>query len=166
MAIQRFLPRVLLLLATALVLLAPAAAAQDGASWAVNAGIFNTHGDDTPFEAGVELRLRPRTKANLVPAFGLAGTEKGSFWVYGGLRLDWEVTESWIVTPQLAVTAYEDGDGFDLGGVVELRSGLEIAYRLESGSRLGILFFHLSNARIYDENPGSNSLVLTWTFGR
>lgn len=132
----------------------------------MSAGIFNTHGHDTPFEAGVELRLRPRTKARLAPAFGLAGTEEGSFWVYGGLRLDWQAAENWFISPQFAVSAYEKGDGLDLGGVVEFRSGLEIARRLKSGSRLGIMFFHLSNARLYEPNPGSNSLVLTWTFGR
>jgi len=165
-AIQRILPRTLLLLTIASAALAPAAAAQDGPAWAVNAGIFNTIGDDTPFEAGVELRLRPRTKMNLVPAFGLAATEEGSFWVYGGLRFDWQAAEGWFISPQLAVTAYENGDDLNLGGVVEFRSGLEVAYRLPSGSRLGILFFHLSNARIYKVNPGSNSLVLTWTFAR
>ncbi len=169
MAILRTLPRFLLLSATALLLLllAPAAAAEDGPTWAVNVGIGNTDGEDHPFEAGVELRLRPRTKANLAPAFGVAATEEGSVLVYGGLRLDWEASESFFVTPQLAVGAYEQGDGLDLGGALQFRSGLELAYRFESDARLGLLFFHLSHARINgDRNPGSNSLVLTWTFAR
>jgi len=166
LTIQRILPRTLFLLAIAFAALATAAAAQDGPMWSVSAGIFNTHGHDTPVEVGVEVRLRPRTKWRLAPAFGVAGTEEGSVWAYGGLRLDWQAAENWFISPQFAVSAYEDGDGLDLGGVLEFRSGLEIARRLKSGSRLGILFFHLSNARIYDPNPGSNSLVLTWTFGR
>ena len=68
------------------------------------------------------------------------------------------------MTPQFAVTLYEDGDGKDLGGPLEFRSGLEVAYDFARGPTVGLLFYHLSNGDFYDFNPGSNSLVLTVAF--
>ena len=151
-------------------LTAPAAGAVGLGGWAFYGGIYNTANDDNPTELGVEYRFSglkipklPATVA-LKPAVGVAGTEDGNAWVYGGLRLDLKLA-SWVVTPQFAVSLYEDGDGRDLGGVLEFRSGLEVAYDFGK-ARVGLLFYHLSNADLYDFNPGSNSLVLTVSFGR
>ena len=68
------------------------------------------------------------------------------------------------MTPFTGASIFEEGDGKDLGGTVEFRSGFEISYRFDSGSRFGVYFYHLSNARIYDDNPGSNSVGLVWAF--
>ncbi|MEM7584109.1 MAG: acyloxyacyl hydrolase [Acidobacteriota bacterium] len=169
-----------LLMATGLlwVFAADAAAADGSNGWAIYGGIFDTRGDDRPgvddrpFELGIEYRWREierfelPSRLQLKPTAGLAGTEDGNVWIYGGLRLDVQLGERWVMTPQFSVALYEDGDGKDLGGVVEFRSGFELAYRFEKGQRLGLLFYHLSNAGLYDSNPGSNSLVLTWGFGR
>ncbi len=151
--------------------LAPGAEAIGLEGWAVYGGIYNTANDDNPTELGVEYRFAglkvPKLPGSIAlePAIGIAGTEDGNGWIYGGLRLDLKLG-GWVVTPQFAVALYEDGDGRDLGGVLEFRSGLEIAYRFGTGPRVGVLFYHLSNADIYDFNPGSNSLVLTLSFGR
>ncbi len=150
---------------------APGAEAIGLEGWAAQGGIYNTADDDNPLELGVEYRFAglkvpglPVSMA-LKPAVGISGTEDGNGWIYGGLRLDLKLG-GWVVTPQFAVALYEDGDGRDLGGVVEFRSGLEIGYRLAAGPRVGLLFYHLSNADFYDFNPGSNSLVLTLSLGR
>ena len=42
----------------------------------------------------------------------------------------------------------------DLGGANEFRSGIEVAYHLENGMRLGLGWDHLSNLEIYARNPG------------
>ena len=151
----------------------PSAEAQDATGWAVYGGIYDTAAEEQPVELGVEYRWPTLELGNLLPArlalepaAGAAGTEDGNFWVYGGLRLDLELGGGWVVTPQFSVALYEKGDGKDLGGVLEFRSGLEVAHRFAGGQRLGVLFYHLSNADFYDLNPGSNSLVLTWGFGR
>ncbi len=139
--------------------------------WSVYGGIYNTANDDNPTELGVEYRFAgikiPKFPAFIVlkPAAGIAGTEDDNFWAYGGLRLDFKLG-SWAVTPQFAVSLYEQGDGRDLGGVVEFRSGIEVARSFAAGPRVGLLFYHLSNADFYDFNPGSNSLVLTLSLGR
>ena len=151
--------------------MAPGAQALGLEGWAVYGGIFNTANDDNPTELGVEYRFKglrlPKLPASLAlrPAVGVAGTEDGNFWAYGGLRLDLKLG-AWAVTPQFAAALYEDGDGRDLGGILEFRSGLEVSYRFGTGPRLGLLFYHLSNGDFYDFNPGSNSLVLTLSLGR
>ena len=150
-----------------------AAAAPEASGWAVYGGIYDTAAEEQrPVELGLEHRWPAITPGKfpaqlaLKPVAGIAGTEDGNVWAYGGLRLDLGLGRKWVVTPQFSVSLYEDGDGKDLGGVLEFRSGLEVAYRFAGGQRLGLLFYHLSNADFYDQNPGSNSLVLTWGFGR
>ncbi len=161
-----FAASVVLALATA-----PGAGAIGLQGWTVYGGIYNTANEDNPAELGVEYRFAglkiPKLPASIAlkPAVGAAGTKDGNAWVYGGLRLDLKLG-GWVVTPQFAVSLYEDGGGRDLGGVLEFRSGLEVAYDFGKGPRVGLLFYHLSNADFYDFNPGSNSLVLTLSFGR
>ena len=151
---------------------APGADAIGFKGWAVSGGIYDTANDDNnPLELGVEYRFAglkvPKLPVSvaLKPAVGIAGSEDGNAWVYGGLRLDLKLG-GWVVTPQFAVSLYERGDGKELGGVLEFRSGLEIGYQLGKGPRVGVLFYHLSNADFYHFNPGSNSLVLTLRLGR
>lgn len=139
--------------------------------WALSLGVFDTGGASLRGEAGLELRLAPIKPLrgytlSLVPAFGVSANEDGGAWLWGCLRYDWEVSERWVVTPYTGISLYEQGDGKDLGGIVEFRSGLEVSRRLAGGGRLGLSFYHLSNADLYDSNPGSNSLVLVWSPGR
>jgi hypothetical protein len=42
----------------------------------------------------------------------------------------------------------------DLGGPIEFRSGIEVAYHMENGMRLGLGWDHRSNLEIYARNPG------------
>ena len=45
---------------------------------------------------------------------------------------------------------------------MEFRTGAELAWRFDGKGRLGIAFHHISNASIYDRNPGTEMLVLTY----
>ncbi len=96
---------------------------------------------------------------------GLAGTDDGAYWAYAGTAYDW-LRGRWHVRPGFAVGLWERGDGKDLGGLVEFRSSIELAFEASERLRLGLLFYHLSNAGLYDRNPGSNSVVLVATFRR
>ena len=145
------------------------ALAQSHEGWAFSLGAFDVIDTDKAAEAGIEYRFEPFRlwRLDLKPVIGLSATSEGSYWGYGGFRWDLPLSsERWITTLGFAVSAYEDGDGKNLGGVVEFRSSIDVAYRLDNGSRLGLSFYHLSNARIYDLNPGSESLVVTWSLGR
>lgn len=136
--------------------------------WSFSLGAFDIIDSDKAFEAGIEYHFDSFKlwKLDLVPMVGVSATDEESYWVYGGARYDWPLGKRWVATPSFAVSLYEEGDGKDLGGVVEFRSSLEVAYRFDNGARLGLNFYHLSNARIYELNPGSESLVLFYKLGR
>jgi hypothetical protein len=69
----------------------------------------------------------------------------------------------WVLTPNTAVGAYTEGDGQDLGHVIEFRSGFELAYRFDDRSRLGVAVHHLSNASIGDDNPGTETALIYYS---
>jgi hypothetical protein len=92
---------------------------------------------------------------------GLAATDEGAVYVYGGLRREVPLDKQWSLTPSFAVSIYEEGDGHDLGGPIEFRSGLELSYRTSNRIQVGFTIYHLSHASIYEHNPGSNSVVFT-----
>ena len=160
------------LLALGLAALGPAAWADDepgtDSGWALSLGAFDIIDSDKAVELGIEYRFEPFRlwRLDLKPVVGLSATSEGNYWSYGGFRWDIPTEGRWIATLGFAVAAYEEGDGKDLGCPIEFRSSIDLAYRLRSGSRIGLSFYHLSNARIYDLNPGSESLVLTWSAGR
>ena len=150
------------------VLMPATAEAEDLSAWAFSIGSFEFI--DSRFEAlevGIEYRFDtfPFWFMELQPVLGVSGTDEDQIWAYGGFR--WDLTDGpWIPTIGFAVAAYDEGDGKDLGGVIEFRSSIDLAYQFDNGSRLGLSFYHLSNASIYDINPGSESLVLTYSFRR
>lgn len=135
--------------------------AQENGSFAVNLGVFNYNKTPTSLEGGLEIAGAPRAW-NLAPAFGVSGTEDGSVWLWGGLRRSFDLGSRWHLVPGFGIALYEEGDGKDLGGVVEFRSSIELSVEVGSRSEAGVLVYHLSNAGFYDLNPGSNSAVLVW----
>lgn len=154
--------------------LSPAAEAQenrwlapsDDDGWLVAAGAFDTAGDHQDIELTVgytlPYRIFPDRWFELVPEVGITATDEGGGWIWFAFLWRHELGDRWTVTPFTGGTLYERGDGKELGGVVEFRSGLELGYRLGGDRQIGLSFYHLSNADIYDANPGVNSLVVTF----
>lgn len=98
----------------------------------------------------------------LHPMVGVTATRDRDAYVYAGGGYDWQFKERWRLTPSFAVGAYHRGDGKDLGGALEFRSSLALAYAFENGE-LGLDVNHVSNAGYYDRNPGAESVMLTWS---
>ena len=141
------------------VLLAAGGGAAGAAELVVSAGMFNVGKSPTQAEAGLEARFAAK-RWGLRPMAGLSATEEGSFWAYGGLVRPVALSERWTLTPGFGVALYEPGDGKELGGAVEFRSSLELSVAVSQRARLGASIYHLSNAGLYDMNPGSNSIVV------
>ena len=142
--------------------------AWEDTSWFVaTGGIFDTNNNESEvYEFGLEYRGRPR-KWGLAGTGGAAVTSDSSYWGWAGLRRDFPLGEkrrTWFGIA-FGVSLYEQGDGKDLGGAVEFRSSGELTFRISPKARLGLNLYHLSNAGIYDLNPGANSLVLVAAFG-
>ena len=99
-----------------------------------------------------------------MPAFGGMATEHDTYYGWAGGAVFIPLAAHWGLVPELGVGVYEQGDGKDLGGSLEFRSGIEVTYRANDSIRVGVGFYHLSNAGLHEVNPGLNSLVLTFGF--
>ena len=89
---------------------------------------------------------------------GLSVAADGETWIgYGHTYL---VSRDQFFAEFHAMTGlYFDNGGFDLGGPLEFRSGIEVGYEFQNGIRIGLSHDHRSNADLfYDRNPGVESV--------
>ena len=127
-----------------------------------SAGVYDINDDRTAGDFRVEYRSDLRFW-EIMPFVGLMVTSDQAIYGYAGFGLDLFFGRRIVLTPNAAFGAYEDGDGKELGGTLEFRTGAELAWRFDDYSRLGLAFHHISNASIYDSNPGTEMLVLTYS---
>jgi len=145
---------------------APAArAGEDDTSFLVGgAGAFDLlQGDDQ----AVDFRLEYRHGKGLwivKPWVGFEGTSDGAIYGVGGIYADISLGRRFVLTPSFGVGAYDEGDGKDLGDTIEFRSQVELAYRFDNRSRVGVAFSHISNAGIGDRNPGTEILNVYYAY--
>lgn len=113
---------------------------------------------------GAEYRFR-QIGYGIRPTLGFNADSKGTAYGYGGFNLDIPFYQNRIyLTPNFMAGAYSKGSsGKDLGGAIEFRSGLELAYQMPNSHRVGLAFNHISNASIYDSNPGAETVLLTYS---
>lgn len=151
---------------TCLALLSPyAASAEESSALAFSTGVFDIDEDDNTAEFGLEYRFSPlKNTFDIIPVAGISASVEGNYWLYTGVRYDINLNDNWVLTPHFAVALYEQGGSKDLGYDVEFRSGLELAYKLNASSHLGLGLYHLSNASMGDDNPGSESIIISYSF--
>ncbi len=94
------------------------------------------------------------------PLIGLMGTLQGSIYGYIGINFDLLFWDHVLIAPGFSAGYYSKGQGKDLGYPIEFRSGLEFGWQFDDWHRLGVHFYHLSNASLGRKNPGEESIVL------
>lgn len=138
------------------------ARADDPAFFAFTGGYFDVwHRDDPAAEARIEYRS-DRKFWIFKPFGGIMGTSDGALHGFAGVLVDIYLGRRLVVTPSFAPGVFHDGNGKDLGHWIEFRSQIEVSYRFDDRSRLGISYNHISNASIGDRNPGVETLALTY----
>ena len=129
-----------------------------------NAGGYNAlRNNQNAFLYGAEYRFS-EVGYNISPILGAFGTRDGAAYGYAGFN--WNVAllpNQLFLIPNFAIGAYHNGDGKDLGGTIEFRSGIELAYQFQNTHRLGVALNHLSNAGIYSHNPGEENIIVTYS---
>ncbi|MHA1600019.1 MAG: acyloxyacyl hydrolase [Alphaproteobacteria bacterium] len=142
-----------------------ARAGEDAPSFLVGGiGAFDLVQDD---DTAIDFRLEYRHGTGLwfiKPWIGIEGTSDGAIYGLGGLLADIPLGQRIVVTPSFGIGAYGEGDGKDLGNTVEFRSQIELAYRFDNRSRIGVAFSHISNAGIGDQNPGTEILNVYYAY--
>lgn len=146
----------------ALTLTTTAASAQDYLS--VNAGYYDALRDNQKAgQFGAEYRFN-EWQYGIRPIVGGFATTEGGLYGYGGLNWDVALLPNQLyLIPNFAIGAYSHGGGKDLGGVIEFRSGIELAYQFENAQQVGVALNHLSNAGIYSHNPGEETIMATYS---
>lgn len=99
----------------------------------------------------------------LQPMFGAMHTTNGATDAFAGFSTDIIFYQRAVLRPAVAVSAYARGAGKDLGYGLEFRESVELAYRFEDNSRLGIEAYHLSNAGLGHRNPGEESIAVIYS---
>ena len=98
---------------------------------------------------------------NISPITGGFITENSAAYIYTGF--EWNVEMGALTfTPSFAPGLYHEGDGKDLGHVIEFKSEVQFSYELSKNSKIGFSYNHLSNASIGDKNPGANSYMFNF----
>lgn len=101
------------------------------------------------------------------PTVGVMINRRASVYFYGGFGLEWFI-KSVFFSPNFAVGLYGKNQGKDLGFPIEFRSGVELGFRFSNANRVGVHFYHISNARKLfhwsRRNPGSESLIIYYSF--
>ena len=107
---------------------------------------------------GEEIFVRRQTKSARGPfqfTYGASITEDGGLWVGLGETTTYTTpNERWYAQFHLMPGLYAEGDEVDLGGPILFRSGVEFGYQNGEGVRMSLSFDHRSNAGIYSDNPG------------
>ncbi len=127
-------------------------------------GIFNVlHGRKAftyQFEYRSDFEIYRSEPLFIRPLMGLMGTTDGNLYIYGGLAFDIFVGKYVVITPSFAPGVYFQGKhGKDLGFPLEFRSSLELSGVVHKKSRVGVQFYHISNASLGSKNPGTECLM-------
>ncbi len=141
------------------------ALADDPAFLTVGAGAFDFNRQK---DQGAEFRVDYRTDYKLgifKPFLTGAAISNGMTFFGAGILMDVYFGNRFVVTPSFAPTWWRGKtDDLDLGHGLEFRSQIEFAYRFDDRSRLGLAVSHSSNASIVDTNPGTESVLLNYSY--
>ena len=93
-------------------------------------------------------------------AIGISTLEDGEAWIGIGQTYTFEFGSSPLYAELHAIPGITlENGGFDMGGPIAFRSGAEIGFETRAGWRFGLSYDHRSNAGIYDENPGIETIA-------
>ena len=98
---------------------------------------------------------------NLSPISGAMFTADNAGYIYTGVQAQYKIG-ALNFTPSFTPGLYHEGNGKDLGHLIEFKSELQISLDLSKTSELGFSYNHLSNASLGDKNPGANSYMINF----
>ena len=99
---------------------------------------------------------------NVSPITGGFITENSAAYVYTGVEWNYDIGNKMTFTPSFAPGLYNQGDGKDLGHVLEFKTEVQASYTLSESSSFGLSYNHISNASLGDKNPGANSYMFNY----
>ena len=98
---------------------------------------------------------------NLSPITGGLITADNAGYFYTGVQAQYKIG-GLNFTPSFTPGLYHEGDGKDLGHVIEFKTELQISLKTSETSQFGFSYNHISNASLGDKNPGANSYMFNF----
>ena len=98
---------------------------------------------------------------NLSPITGAMITADNAGYIYTGVQAKYKLG-SLNITPSFTPGLYHEGNGKDLGHLLEFKSEVQLSLDLSKSSKLGFSYNHISNASLGDKNPGANSYMFNF----
>lgn len=98
------------------------------------------------------------------PLTSLLVNGQGSVYLCAGACYDIFVGKYLVLTPSFCPGIYFQNGGKNLGYPLEFRSAIALAAELPNKDRIGLQFYHISNASLGHRNPGVESVVLSYSF--
>ena len=98
---------------------------------------------------------------NLSPITGALITGDNAGYIYTGVQAQYKIGVLNII-PSFTPGLYHEGDGKDLGHMLEFKSEVQLSLDLSKTIELGFSYNHISNASLGDKNPGANSYMFNF----
>ena len=98
---------------------------------------------------------------NLSPVTGALITADNATYFYTGVQAQYKIGAI-NFNPSFTPGLYHEGDGKDLGHLIEFKSELQFSLNLSHDSELGFSYNHISNASLGSKNPGANSYMFNF----
>ena len=114
------------------------------------------------FQHQNENLIRDTMLGNVSPITGGFITENSAAYVYTGIEWNVDMGGGLTFTPSFAPGLYHEGDGKDLGHVLEFKSEVQLSYASSDETSFGLSYNHVSNASLGDKNPGANSYMFNF----
>jgi hypothetical protein len=93
------------------------------------------------------------------PVVGLFVTAKSASMLYSGFETNLGGDDIFLNLSSSA-GLYSNGDGKDLGNILQFKSEINLFYSFSKTTRIGLGSHHISNAGISSVNPGVNNYYL------
>ncbi len=97
----------------------------------------------------------------LSPVTGAMITADNAAYFYTGVQAQYKIGKV-NLTPSFTPGIYEQGDGKDLGHIIEFKSEVQLSLNLFENSQFGMSYNHISNASLGNKNPGANSYMFNF----
>ena len=98
---------------------------------------------------------------NLSPITGFLITADNAGYIYTGVQAQYKLG-ALNLTPSFTPGIYHEGDGKDLGHILEFKSEVQFSYASSNKTSFGLSYNHVSNASLGDKNPGANSYMFNF----
>ena len=127
---------------------------------------IDKEGDDKSKLYGLEHKnenlFRDTFLGKFSPVSGGFLTAKKSMYLYTGVQAEYKLGPLNII-PSFAPGYYKQGDGKNLGSVLEFKSELKFDFDIFKNSKIGYSYGHISNNDWGDINPGVDNQQLSFS---